>query len=274
VPAKPEAPVIVPETPVIAPGPSPTTLANEAAQKTFDAARSKIEAKLYDQGISDLRSIISQSPGSPVAVQSYFLIGRAFELQNRPDDAMATYVEVRSRFPNHARAPEAALKHATLTLQSNRRDKEREARKLFADVASTYPDSPQAEQALVAKARLEERERLKEPDVALKANVPSALITYRLITERYPSSAASENALWKLNEMYDDLRRYDLAAQALTDLGTRFPTTRLDVWFKLGELYERRLKDREKASEAFAKVPSTSPQYKRAQEKIKDLSGR
>ena len=150
---------------------------------------------------------------------------------------MATYVEVRSRYASNPRAAEAALKYASLTLTSKRRDKEREARKLFADVANTYPDSPQAAQALVAKARLEERERMREPDVALKATVPSALITYRLITERYPSSSASEGSLWKLSEMYEELRRYELSVQALTDLATRFPNTRLETAFKTGELY-------------------------------------
>ena len=79
VPSKTE-PAVVPEEPVVAPGPSPTTLANEAAQVTLGAARSKIEAKLYDQGISDLRGIIAQQPGSPSAVESYFLIGRAYRV--------------------------------------------------------------------------------------------------------------------------------------------------------------------------------------------------
>jgi TolA-binding protein len=263
---------VVPEAPAVTPGPSPTTAANEAAQVTLNAARSKIDAKLYDQGISDLRGLISQQPGSPAAIESYFLIGRAYEVQNKTEDAMAAYLEIRSRYPNNPRSAEAALKYASLTLTSRRRDKEREARKLFADVASAFPDTAQATQALVSKARLEERERMKEPDVALKTTVPSALITYRLISERYPSSSASENALWKLSEMYEELRRYDLAVQALTDLSTRFPNTRLEAAFRTGELYERRIKDRAKAREAYAKVPTTSPQYKRAQEKVKDLT--
>jgi TolA-binding protein len=272
-PAKTE-PTVVPETPAVTPGPSPTTLANEAAQVTLGAARSKIEAKLYDQGISDLRGIIAQRPASPAALESYFLIARAYELQNKPEDAMATYLEVRSRYPSDPRAAEAAYKYASLTLTSKRRDKEREARKLFSDVATAYPDSAPAIQALVAKARLEERERMKEPDVALKATVPSALITYRLITERYPSSTASEGSLWKLSEMYEELKRYDLSVQALADLATRFPNTKLETAFRTGELYERRIKDRAKAREAYAQVPANSPQYKRAQEKLNDLAGR
>jgi TolA-binding protein len=269
-PAQPETINVKEASPIVTPGPSPTKVAEDAAQVTFQAASSKIEAKLYDQGIADLRALISQNANSPIALQSYFLIARAYELQNRYDDAMAAYVEVRSRFPTHTRAPEALLKQASLMLISKQRDKEREARRLFGEVASNYPESSQAEQALVAKARLEERERMKEPDVALKAEVPSALITYRMLAERYPSS--SEGALWKLGEMYDDLRRYDLAAQALTDLTSRFPNTKLDAWFRLAELYERRLRDREKARDAYSKVPSTSPQYKRAQNKVEDLS--
>ncbi len=33
-----------------------------------------------------------------------------------------------------------------------------------------------------------------------------------------------------------------MAAQVLEDLGARFPDNPVDVWFRLGELYERRLK--------------------------------
>jgi hypothetical protein len=73
----------------------------------------------------------------------------------------------------------------------------------------------------------------------------------------------------RLAAMYADLDQHELAAAAYTNLATRFPSNPYDAWFRVGEIYERRLKDLEKAKEAYAKVPSTSVRYKDAQRKLK-----
>ena len=41
----------------------------------------------------------------------------------------------------------------------------------------------------------------------------------------------------------------------LEELAARFPDNPVDAWFRLGEIYERRLKDPVKAKDAYAKVP-------------------
>jgi hypothetical protein len=43
----------------------------------------------------------------------------------------------------------------------------------------------------------------------------------------------------------------------------------MDVWFRLGEIYERRLNNPEKAQESYAKVPAGSSRYNDAQRKLK-----
>jgi hypothetical protein len=43
----------------------------------------------------------------------------------------------------------------------------------------------------------------------------------------------------------------------------------IEVGVHAGELYERRVKDADKAREAYAKVPERSPRYKEAQRKLK-----
>jgi hypothetical protein len=88
------------------------------------------------------------------------------------------------------------------------------------------------------------------------------------LAERYPNSQPAEEALWKMANHYEDLKRFDLAAVALTDLGTRFPRTRYDAWWEAGELYEKRLKDDANAKQAYSKVPSSSRRYRDAQRKI------
>jgi predicted Zn-dependent protease len=76
-------------------------------------------------------------------------------------------------------------------------------------------------------------------------------------------------ALNRLAERYLEIDQYQRAAQALTDLGTRFPQNGVDAWFRLGELYERRLKDPAKALAAYGKVPVGSGKYRDAQRKLK-----
>jgi len=40
------------------------------------------------------------------------------------------------------------------------------------------------------------------------------------------------------------------------------------VWFRLGEIYDRRLADPVKAKEAYAKVPQSSSRYAEAQRRL------
>ena len=59
-----------------------------------------------------------------------------------------------------------------------------------------------------------------------------------------------------------------LAATAYTDLATRYPTNPHDAWWELGEIYERRLRDDERARAAYAQVPAGSKRYQDAQRKL------
>jgi outer membrane assembly lipoprotein YfiO len=265
------------EEPAPAAAPAPAPVVERAPAPAADPgadmlqiAQAKFDQKLFDQALTDLQGLVRQHPTSPSAVPAYLMMGTIYIRLNKPEDAMATYVEMRNRYKTDRRTPEAVFRLAELTLQSRRRDKEAAARTTFGEVAAEYPDSPYAPRALLAKGGIEERERIREMDPALGAVVPAAITTYVRLAERYPTHEASEAALWKLSELYDDLRRYDLAAQALETLGGRFPNTRHDVWWRAGELYERRLRDKDKALAAYARIPANSPRYRDAQRKLEE----
>ena len=66
----------------------------------------------------------------------------------------------------------------------------------------------------VATTRLVEGTRRRVLDSQLNTSVPAQLVTYRTLVEQYAGAAGEEVAYGKLGEMYEDLRRYDLAAQA------------------------------------------------------------
>jgi hypothetical protein len=60
-----------------------------------------------------------------------------------------------------------------------------------------------------------------------------------------------------------------MAARAWTDLANRYPDNPNDPWWLLGELYERRLRDNQRAQAAYAQVPQTSKRYQDAQRKLR-----
>jgi TolA-binding protein len=264
------------EAPPPTPPPAPAVVERAPAPpvdpglQIIQVAQAKFDQKLFDQALTDLQGLVRDHPASPSAAAAYMMMGTIYIRTNRQEDAMATYVELRNRYRNDRRTPEGVYRLGELILASKRRDKEAAARTTFGEVATDYPDSPFAPRALLAKGGIEERERIREMDPALGAVVPAAITTYVRLAERYPSADVSETALFRLSELYDDLRRYDLAAQALETLGARFPNTKHDAWWRAGEIYERRLRDRDKANAAYAKVPANSSRYRDAQRKLQE----
>ncbi len=89
------------------------------------------------------------------------------------------------------------------------------------------------------------------------------------MADRYPRATLTQHALFRLANTYDGMKRYDLEAEAFERLGASFPQSNYDGWFKAAELYDRRLKDKEKARAAYLQVPPSSPRYRDAQKRAK-----
>jgi TolA-binding protein len=181
---------------------------------------------------------------------------------------MALYVELRTKYPSSAAAAEGTFLNAEVVLRSKRTDRDRAAIELLSAVESSYPDSAFAARALARRATIEERLRMRVADPQLGASVPVSLVTYRSLVERYPAAPAAESSFDALARLYEDIKRYELAAAALQELATRFPGNRVDAAWRAGELYEDRVKDRERARASYALVPMQSPKYRDAQRKL------
>ena len=253
-----------------APGdPNALTTDTDPVVEQMKVARAKIDAKLYDQGVADLKLALSQSPTSTSAPAAQLMIANAYDSAGRADEAMAAYVEVRHKYAAAKPvAAEATYRLAELVLQSKQKDREVDARNLFSEVVTSYPRGPLAGRALVRRAALEERTRLRVVDPELQTSVPAALVSYRTLVKSYPNADGNEQALVELAGMYDDLKRYELAADTLRELARRFPDNSRDAAWRAGELYEKRVKDQEKARQAYMMVPATSSKYRDAQKKL------
>ncbi len=255
--------------------PSTTSSSGGAAGRRTDpaadelrVARAKFDAGLFDQALADLEAIVSNHATSASAPAAHLLKGSTLERLNQADEAAAAYVELRARFPASPEAPAGMFSMAEIVGRSRRSDRDQAALVLYGEIATAYPNSPQAPRALVRKAGLEERLRQRVVDEQLQAQVPAQLVTYRTLVERYPDAAGVETALAELAELYDDLRRYALAAGAYDTLARRFPANGVDAAWRAGELYQQRLKDMDAARAAYARVPQSSSRYRDAQQRL------
>jgi TolA-binding protein len=240
----------------------------DPGEERLRTARAKLDAGLFGPAIEDLKAVASNSSGAS-APAAQLLLGNVYERQKQLEDAKAAYVEVRTRWASGPAAAEATFRLAGLTLQGKANDRESLARELYGEVASTYPSSTLAPMALSRKAGIEERSSTRQFDVALQTTVPSWLVTYRALIDAYPDAAPAEQAFDRLARQYEDLKRYELAAQMYEELAKRFPANTRDPAWRAAELYANRVKDPARARAAYATVPSTSDKYGDAQRKLR-----
>jgi TolA-binding protein len=235
----------------------------------LSAARTKYDTKMFDQALADLLTIVRDHTSSAAAPEAYLLIARIDSQQGRLDEAIAALSHLRGGFAANPANAEGCVMLAQLLGRSKRPDRVALARQVLAEVPQRFPDSPWAPRALAQRAQLETRERVKDTHPSL-GTVPAALLTNRVLTEKYPTAPEAEFAYWQLGGDYEDRKAYALAAAAFTELGTRFPQTKFDAWWRAGELYTKRLKNQAAAKAAYARVPPTSPKYKDAQKRLKE----
>jgi TolA-binding protein len=252
-----------------APTAAPVPTKEAEASERLEVARAKLASNLVDQGVADLRQIMLDYPGSPVAVDAAFLAGDTLEKAGRGDDAMAVYVEFDRRFAGNRRVAESKLRRARLLQQSRAQPRQAEGYSLFGEVARDFPGTPEARAALQAKRQIEtQRRQLRAIDPVLNIEVPALLVTLRAIADQFPGEPATMVALNQLAAAYEDLDRYQAAAEVMEHLAAQYPGNPMEIWFRLGELYDRRLRNPAKAREAYAKVPAESPRYREAQQRL------
>jgi TolA-binding protein len=250
-----------------APAALPASRDAEAAQ-LLEVAKAKLTNNLTDQALADLRHIIVEFPASRAAAESAFLAAEIHEKTGRMDDAMAAYVEFESRFGRDNRVADAKLRRSAILGRQRQPKAQALSLQLLNDVARDFPSTPQAQAALQAKLRIEtERKELRAIDPVTKQEGPAVVATLRTLIAQFPDAPQAMVIRNRLALTLSQIDRHAEAAQVLEDLGARGGNP-MDVWFRLGELYERRLNQPAKAREAYAKVPVGSPRYGDAQKRL------
>jgi len=256
-------PVLTPASPV---APSRDT---QAAQ-LLEVAKAKLANNLIEPGLADLRQLIIDFPGSRAAAEAAFMAGDIYDKAGRQEEAMAAYVEFEQRFGNDRRVADAKIRRSAI-LGRQRQPKSQElSRQLLNEVARDYPGSPQAQLALQTKLRIEQdRKDLRAIDPVSKQEGPAVIATLRTIVEQFPDSPSALVARNRLAQALTQLNRHQEAVDVLEELAAKGgESVPVDLWWRVGETYERRLNDPVKAKEAYAKVPPGSPRYNDAQRKL------
>jgi TolA-binding protein len=255
----------------VAPAPSPAPVSREAeATQRLEVARAKLANNLNDQALADLRQIIIEYPGSRAGAEASLLAAELHEKMGRPEDAMAAYVEFESRFKGDRRAADSKMRRANILGRSRNPRAQQQSRELLNEVVRDFAGTPQAQIALQTKLRIEtDRKDFREIDPVLKIEVPSAMVTLRTFITQFPDGTQSMVARNRLAVMLAQIDRHAEAAHVLEELATKFPENPLDAWFRVGEIYDRRLRNPVKAKEAYAKVPPGTARYSDAQQRLK-----
>ena len=248
---------------------TPVVSRDTQAAQLLEVARAKLANSLSEQALADLRQIIIDFPGSRAAAEAAFLAGEIHEKSGRIDDAMAAYVEFESRFGNDRRVADAKLRRSQMLARQRQPKAQAMSLQLLGEVARDFPGTPHAQMALQAKLRIEtERRDLRGIDPVSKQEGPAVIETLRTIIKQFPDSSQAMAARNRLAMTFTQLNRHAEAAVVLEEIGARGETPP-DFWFRLGEIYERRLNDPAKAKRSYAKVPPGSPRYNDAQKKLK-----
>lgn len=258
----------VPPTNTAAAKPAAMSREAEAAQR-LEVARAKVANNLNDQALPDLRQIVVDYPGSRAGAEASLLMADLHERAGRADESMAALVEFESRYAGDRRTADSKLRRAMMLGRARQPRAQVQSRELLGEVAREFPGTPQAAAALNTKLKVEnDRKDLRELDPVLKIEVPAAMVTLRTLIEQFPDAPQSMPARNRLAAMLTAMNRHQEAAQALEELGARYPDNPMDVWFRLGEIYDRRLNEPVKAKEAYAKVPQSSSRYGEAQRRL------
>jgi TolA-binding protein len=260
----------VPAAPAPAPAPTVPAMSRETqAAQLLDVAKAKLANNLNEQALNDLRQIIIDFPGSRPAAEAAFLAAEIHEKSGRLDDAMAAYVEFESRFASDRRTADAKLRRSAILGRQRQPKAQAMSLQLLNEVVRDYPGTPQAQSALQTKLRVEGERDLRAVDPVTKQEGPAIIATLRTIIEQFPDAPQALAARNRLAMTLSQNNRHAEAATVLEDLAAKGGENPMDVWWRLGEVYERRLNNPQKAQEAYAKVPPSSPRYNDAQKKLK-----
>ena len=238
----------------------------------LEIASEKARNGLLEQALADIEPLVASGVNAGIASEALFLRARVEEAQKRFGDAQATYTEIQARFTGATTRARAGYRFGRSAIDSGDAGRRPAAMRKFEEVANLYPDTEYGPRALAAVAAMQSAAKTQTEDAELGKRVPTAFVTSKELIARYPGDGAAERAYWLVGETYDDLKLYREAVGAFSQLVAHFPETEYGAWWRIGQLYDRRLDDKTRAIGAYGNVREGSEHYSDAQKRIARLS--
>lgn len=116
----------------------------EDEQALFDIAVAAKERDLSTSALRGFNTFIDQYPRSPLVPAAHLHRGELLTLDDKPDEAIASYLEIPRMFPTSDLIPRALYRAGVLCIELEYHDR---AREYLERVINTYPDDHFAEQA-------------------------------------------------------------------------------------------------------------------------------
>ncbi|HMA62359.1 MAG TPA: tetratricopeptide repeat protein [bacterium] len=214
-----------------------------------------------------LEKIIHLFPHFPEASQAMFKRARirAEEFEEY-DQALSDYNRFIEENPESKRVPDAHFQIAVL--MENYMEKYDMALDKYQDFAEKYPDSEFTARAMERSAAIVE-EKIKDKEKAVGI--------YLDIAEKFKGSQTGKKARTKAANLYYEIEQYENSIDQFMQLYRSYPMEKesIEYLFKAADIYEKKLKDIDRAIETLTYITENFPATKQAneaQKRIDDLS--
>jgi outer membrane protein assembly factor BamD len=174
----------------------------------------------YQAAIDKFQEVIDNYPYSDYAVMAELRIADAYYDDGRYEEALSYYQDFPELHPNHERVPytllKAAMCHYERTRSPNRDQRPtREALKYLDKLMSTYPYTPESEEAeeiwRELRTRLGRSVMLVADFYMDRSEYQSAADRFRDVLNEFPGLGLDAEALYKLGVCYQEMRLNDEA---------------------------------------------------------------
>jgi tol-pal system protein YbgF len=118
-------------------------------QVLYDASKDSFDQGRFEESMEGFRKFLDRYPKSELADNAQYWIGECYMALKKYDQAIAAYEDVKKRYPEGNKVPDAMLKQAMAFLEKG---DETSTRILLKRIVSAFPESDQAK---VAEQRLE-----------------------------------------------------------------------------------------------------------------------
>ena len=178
----------------------------EVGQKFLEGARRRLlGVKTFPSMVRAqqiFENIVKTAPFSKWAPLAQFYAGQALEKQGQPDEAIAAYQEVISRYPSDPTAADAQYQIGYVYLVESRTANDRSAadksQEAFEDFLSRYPTSEKAPQAQDNLKALQAHENSNAVNIAKyydkKKKYKAAVIYYNEVIKEQPGTPEAKAA--------------------------------------------------------------------------------